>query len=79
MLCSEFVNEFPLCSPKEGTGKKKGGVVLDEGKTIILCKSEFLMILVRKQAEIASQKKKKLLFSGGTVINFRVENELASF
>lgn len=81
MLCSEFVNEFPLCFPKEGTGKKKGGGCLRRGKDHNTLQIRVLDDSVEKASRNCFSKKKKtqLLFSGGTVINFRVENELASF
>lgn len=63
----------------KGLAKKKGGGLgdLDQKKTKKLCTSKFLMLLKKKQLEIAF-KKFHNIFSVGTVINFRVEDGLAS-
>lgn len=78
MLCSEFVNEFPLCLQNKGIGQKKQRGDWEWKKTHETVPIGFLMILERKQSEIAF-KKIHILFSVGTVINFRVEDGLASF
>ena len=49
MLCSEFVNEFPLCLQNKGTGKKNGGGLGAE-KDHETVPIGFLMILERKQS-----------------------------
>ena len=83
MLCSECVNEFPLCLQNKGTGKKKKKKkeeVLGPEKDHETVQIGFLMILERKQSEIPFfLKKVHILVSVGTVISFRVEDGLASF
>ena len=55
MLCSEFVNEFPLCLQNKGTGKKNGGGLGAE-KDHETVPIGFLMILERKQSNCFKKK-----------------------